>query len=141
MGTQSDWKPLYTKVPGTLTHSQGQACPWQCPPTNALAELFPSTKACTSKAGRGEEQSLAPQLCLGCGSFAHSHGAQSYPCSCSAAWALPCLPEAGEAQQSQLSLLSLLSFQGIPALLASWHTRPMTSAIELDHKVKFLGME
>lgn len=81
------------------------ACPWQCPPKNALAQLFPKTKACKSKAGSAEEQSLA-KLHLGCGFFAHLPWAQSYPCSCPAALAFPCLPEAGESQQSQLFLLS-----------------------------------
>lgn len=122
----------YTKVPGTLTHSQGQACPWQCQPMNALAELFPSTKACTSKAGSGEEQSLAPQLCLGCGSFAFPWGTeQSLFLLCCLGTPLLARGRRSSAIPALPSLsLSPLSFQGIPALLGSWHTRPMTSAIE-----------
>lgn len=118
MGTQSHWKPLYTEVPGTLT--QGQACPWQSLTTDALAELLASTKAHTKAAVVSSK------------AWQHS-----------SVWAVAPLPTPmghrailvpallpGEAQQSQLSLLSLLSFQGIPALLGSWHSRPMTSAIE-----------
>lgn len=99
------------------------ACPWQCPPNNALAELFPNTKACKSKAGRGEEQSLAPQLHLG-------------PWGTELSLFLPCclgipLLARGMGSSTALPPLSCLS-RGTSALLAAWplQTRPVSS----DHR-------
>lgn len=151
MGTQSHWKPLYTKVPGTrpLTQSQGQgsssctACPWQCPPQNALAGSFPNTKAANQRQAVVRSKAWQHSSIWAVAPLPTSPGAQSYSCSCPAALAFPCLPEAGKAQQSQLFLLPLLSFQGNICLAGILALANQTN--DLCHKalttVKFLGME
>lgn len=60
--------------------------PWQ----NSLPALKPAHQRQAVVSSKAWQHS-----CLGCGSFVHSHGAQSYPCSCSAARgssAVPALP-------------------------------------------------
>lgn len=113
---QSHWKPLCTKVPITNPRDRAAssctACPWQCPPQNALAELFPNTKACKSKAG-GEEQSSAAQLHRGCGSFAHLPWGTGQSLFLLCCLGIPLLVRGKRSSTAPgFPSLSLLSFQG-----------------------------